>query len=130
MAQIDGPIKEGPIGIRPADPSVFKKAPGERKYNAIVKSQSTAQQILESGQRFTEEQIKIIGDCLNFVDNNIQNPIVLDYLTTIYGEGANQVLQQMIDLQDQLRQQYNSIIKSPDQPKQFEPRQFEPRQPA
>jgi hypothetical protein len=36
----------------------------------------------------------------------------------------------MIDLQDQLRQQYNNIIKSPDQPKQFEPRQFEPRQPA
>lgn len=117
MAQIDGPIKEGPIGIRPADPSVFKKAPGERKYNAIVKSQSTAEQILQSIRIITEEQIKIVGNCLDFVDNNIQNLIVLAYLTTIYGDQANQVLQQMVDLQAQLRQQYNSIIKpGPRQP--------------
>jgi hypothetical protein len=133
MGKEIGLPQKGP-NIRPADASVFKKAPGERGYNALVKSQTSAQNLM-GGERaisaadlegprpdrpaYTEQTLATIKGCLDISEKNLQREDVISYLVGTFGEEqAQQILQDRARLQQELVAQYNSIIKSPDQPKE------------
>jgi len=124
--------QKGP-NIRPADASVFKKSPGNRGYNTIVKSQTSAQDLMGGRQviptadlegpipvdpRYSQQTLDMIKGCLDLAGKNLQREDVVLYLTTTFGEeSALQILQDRTAIQQQLVQQYNSIIK-PDPPKE------------
>ena len=133
MGKEIGLPQKGP-NIRPADASVFKKAPGEREYNTIVKLQSAAGNLM-GGERaipaaglegsrpdepaYTEQTLAMIKGCLDITEINLKDESVQMYLVKTFGEEqAQQILQERTRLQQQLVQQYNNIIRSPDQPKE------------
>jgi hypothetical protein len=68
------------LRIRLADASAFKKAPGERKYNTIIKSHSTVQNLLG---RQSFPSIAASNDSKNYTgvepdtitDNNLEDPV-------------------------------------------------------
>ena len=132
MEEIIGLPQKGP-NIRPADASVFKKTPGERGYNTIVKSQTSAQNLMGGRQaipaadlegpipvdpKYSQQTLDMIKGCLDIAGKNLQREDVISYLTTTFGEeSALQILQDRTATQQQLVQQYNSIIR-PDKPKE------------
>jgi hypothetical protein len=134
MGREIGLPQKGP-NIRPADASVFKKAPGERGYNALVKSQTSAQNLMGGGRaisaadlegpipvgpEYSQQTLATIKGCLDISEKNLQREDVISYLVGTFGEEqAQQILQDRARLQQELVTQYNSIIKSPDQPKQL-----------
>ena len=133
MGREIGLPQRGP-NIRPADASVFKKAPGERGYNALIKSQTSAQNLMGGertisaadlegpipvGSEYSQQTLATIKGCLDISEKNLQREDVISYLVGTFGEEqAQQILQDRARLQQELVTQYNSIIKSPDQPKE------------
>jgi hypothetical protein len=79
MEKITGRPQKSPR-IRLADASAFKKAPGERKYNTIIKSHSTVQNLLG---RKSFPGIAASNDSKNYTkaepdtitDNNLEDPV-------------------------------------------------------
>lgn len=135
MGKEIGLPQNGP-NIRPADASVFKKAPGEREYNTIVKLQSAAEDLMNArGPKenvanegfipigptptYTEQTLAMIKGCLDITEINLKDESVQAYLVTTFGEEqAQRILQERTSIQQQLVEQYNNIIRSPDQPKE------------
>ena len=94
MGREIGLPQKGP-NIRPADASVFKKTPGERGYNALIKSQTSAQNLM-GGERaisaadlegprpdrpaYTEQTLATIKGCLDISEKNLQREDVISYL--------------------------------------------------
>ena len=120
------PKDKNPIKIKPVDPSVFKKSPGERGYNSVSKLQSSAQDLMGAkvvpaenalagdGAKYTEQTLITIKGCLDTVDLKLKNSSVIGYLISAFGEEqAENILKQKSEIQLQLRDQYNSIIKPP-----------------
>ena len=99
--------------IRPADASVFKKPKDERKYNALVKSQSSADNLMDPAtQEYTEQTLAIIKGCLNIAQTNLRDSSTLVYLIRTYGgEQAQIILQDKELLQEQLVREYERILK-------------------
>ena len=99
--------------IRPADASVFKKPKDERKYNALVKSQSSADNLMNPDiQEYPKQTLEMIKGCLNIADKNLKDPVTLTYLVKTYGEEqGNQILQDKELLQGQRVEDYNRINK-------------------
>jgi hypothetical protein len=144
MGKEIGLPQKGPK-IRPADASVFKKSPGERKYNTIIKSHSTVQNLLEGRRpfspdaaanndldgpvkvepgfpsdttdgpireesRYTKQMLTTIQGCLDIAGKNLEDRSVQAYLTNTFGEdNAQQILQERISIQDQLKQLFERI---------------------
>jgi hypothetical protein len=124
--------------IKQPNIDAFKKPQDERKYNTIVKSQSSAQDLMNRNQSprppqeavnaerelipirpaYTEQTLKMIKGCLDIADKNLKDPLVSEYLVKVFGEEqANQILQQKNELQSQLVEDYNEIIKRSEEPK-------------
>jgi hypothetical protein len=134
MGKEIGLPQKGP-NIRPADASVFKKTPGKRGYNALIKSQTSAQNLMGGekaipaadfegpipiGPKYSQQTLATIKGCLDISEKNLQREDVISYLVGAFGgEQAQQILQDRAKLQQELVAQYNSIIKPPDQPKQL-----------
>ena len=131
------PIQKDPF-IRLSDNSRFKKPKDERKYNTIVKSQSSAQNLMNGNQSprppqevvnaereltpigpaYSEQTLKMIKGCLDVARKNLEDSLVSEYLVKVFGEKqANQILQQKNELQSQLVEDYNKIIKRSEEPK-------------
>jgi hypothetical protein len=128
------PIQKDPF-IRSSDISRFKKPKGERKYNTIVKFQSSAQNLMDGNQpprppqevvnaerelipirpAYTEQTLKMIKGCLDVAKKNLEDSLVSEYLVKVFGEEqANQILQDRSSIQQQLAEQYRRIINPKD----------------
>jgi len=107
----------GKSPIRPANASVFKKTPGERGYNTIVKSQKTVKKLMV-GEQYSQQTLDTIKGCLSIIEKNLEKQDVLSYLVDSFGEEqTQQLLQEKTTMQQQLENQYRSIIRPKDQPK-------------
>lgn len=120
----------GKSPIRPAVASVFKKTTGERGYNTIVKSQKTASVLMEGNQtipaqdakqpvldrpqpQYSQQTLDTIKGCLVIAKKNLEKQDVRSYLVDNFGEDqAQQILQEKTTAQQQLEQQYQSIIEN------------------
>jgi hypothetical protein len=135
------PIQKDPF-IRSSDISRFKKPKGERKYNAIVKFQSSAQNLMDGnklpgpreeaalppkgeigiggeitpiGPAYTKQTLEMIKGCLDVAGKNLEDSLVSEYLVKVFGEEqANQILQERSSFQQQLTEQYSRIINPKD----------------
>jgi len=68
MGKITGQPQRG-ILIRPANASVFKKTPSERKYNTIIKSHLTVQNLLEGSRPLPPN---------SFTNNDLDGPVKVE----------------------------------------------------
>lgn len=135
------PIQKDPF-IRLSDNSRFKKSKGERKYNTIVKFQSSAQNLMNGnklpvpkeeaalppkseidterelipiGPAYTKQTLEMIKGCLDVAGKNLEDSLVSEYLVKVFGEEqANQILQEISSMQQQLAEQYRRIINPKD----------------
>jgi hypothetical protein len=149
MGKVIGQLQRG-LRIRPADARAFKKTSGERKYNTIIKSHSTIQNLLgrqsfpdtdasndpknsigaELGtitdtaasndldgpimaeSRYTKQMLTTIQGCLDTAEKHLGDTSVQVYLTNTFGEdNAQQILQESISIQEQLKQLFEQIKK-------------------
>ena len=128
------PIQKDPF-IRLSDNSRFKKSKGERKYNTIVKFQSSAQNLMNGNQSprppqevvnaereltpigpaYSEQTLKMIKGCLDVAGKNLEDSLVSEYLVKVFGEEqAKKILLERLSLQQQLSEQYSRIINPKD----------------
>jgi len=119
--------QKGKSPIRPADASVFKKTPGQRGYNFIVKSQTTVSYLMGGiqtipeqdtknsvldGSQYSQQTLNTIKGCLDIAGKNLEKQDVLSYLVDTFGEEqSQQILQEKKTMQQKLVQQYESIIR-------------------
>jgi hypothetical protein len=88
---------------RPADPTVFKKSQGERKYNTISKFQSRAEKILADREVSDVDRATALA-YYNYVEANLQNESIAGYLSGVYSkEEVEQILEEKRSIQQQLK---------------------------